>query len=69
MGEQDSRGRKKEENDYLASNMKFDEEQHEQLMLEAQNMEKVLKGEQVSLWSAGSSHLSWLLIGHGRSAQ
>ncbi|CAL5228475.1 g11617 [Coccomyxa viridis] len=46
LGEQDSQGKRGEENDYLASNMKFDEQEHEQLMLEAQNMDKVLRGEQ-----------------------
>ena len=48
MGEQERQGKRKEENDYLASDMKFNEQEHEQLMLEAQNMEKVLKGERVS---------------------
>ena len=57
LGEQDSQGTKKEENDYLASNMKFDEQEHEQLMLEAQNMDKVLSGEQVCPLSSGSTPL------------
>lgn len=55
LGEQDSQGKRGEENDYLASNMKFDEQEHEQLMLEAQNMDKVLRGEQVSPQSSSSS--------------
>ena len=47
MGIQD-RVRAKEADDYQASNMKFDEQEHEQLMGEATNMDRVLKGEQVS---------------------
>lgn len=41
------RARAKETDDYQASNMKFDEQEHEQLMGEATNMDRVLKGEQV----------------------
>ena len=41
------RARAKEADDYQASNMKFDEQEHEQLMGEATNMDRVLKGEQV----------------------
>ena len=54
LGEQDSQGKRGEENDYLASNMKFDEQEHDKLMLEAQNMDKVLSGEQVGPSSSGS---------------
>ena len=49
MGTQSSQRARKEADDYLASNMKFDEQEYEQLMLEAQNMNKVLSGEQVSV--------------------
>ena len=41
------RARAKEADDYQASNMKFDEQEHEQLMGEAATMDRVLKGEQV----------------------
>jgi len=56
MGTQASKGKRKgEEDDYMASNMKFDEQDFEQLMLEAQNMDKVLRGEKVSTFSTVSS--------------
>ena len=45
MGTQASKGKRKgEEDDYMTSNMKFDEQDFEQLMLEAENMDYVLPG-------------------------
>lgn len=48
MGLQAEKGNGKEEDDYLAFNMKFNEEEFEQLMQEAQNMGGILRGEQAS---------------------
>ena len=48
MGLQSEKGKGREEDEYLASNMKFHEQEHNQLMQEAQNMTRVLSGEEVS---------------------
>ena len=48
MGLQSEKGKGREEDEYLAANMKFDEQEHNQLMQEAQNMTRVLSGEEVS---------------------
>lgn len=42
--------RRDEGNAYLAPALKFDEEAHERLMAEAQQMDSVLKGEQARIW-------------------
>ncbi|CAK0785988.1 hypothetical protein CVIRNUC_009201 [Coccomyxa viridis] len=46
MGLQSEKGKGREEDEYLASNMKFHEQEHNQLMQEAQNMTRVLSGEE-----------------------
>ena len=48
MGLQSEKGKGREEDEYLASNMKFNEQEHNKLMQEAQNMQRVLSGEEVS---------------------
>ena len=48
MGLQSEKGKGREEDEYLASYMKFHEQEHNQLMQEAQNMTRVLSGEEVS---------------------
>ena len=47
MGLQSGKGKGREEDEYLASNMKFDEQEYNQLMQESQNMKRVLSGEEV----------------------